>query len=155
MPGSCVAACTAAAGFQKSSGDVLSRKYAISRYSSLPRSHRIRDLQDSRSSCRVDPSPVGQIAEDTLTMGLSLDKLLSLVHQVRGWYSGVELKMSRRQGARSSFSFCHSPVYHSAKKLGRDVTDEQRSRRLIFSSPLGRAALAILGRCLLARPVSV
>src|ERR1700736_746702 len=37
------------------------------------------------------------------------------VHQVRGWYSGVELKMSRRQGAeegasRSGFSFCHSPL---------------------------------------------
>src|SRR6202047_4951805 len=44
----------------------------------------------------------------------------SLVHQVRGWYSGVELKMSRRQAAGAY--------------LNRYVTDEQRSRRLIFSS---------------------
>src|SRR5262245_33254374 len=59
-----------------------------------------------------------------------------LVHQVRGWYSGVELKMSRRQGAEEG-------AY-----LNRYMTDEQRSRRLIFSStPSGRAALAILGRC--------
>src|ERR1700737_2315092 len=58
----------------------------------------------------------------------------SLVHQVRGWYSGVELKMSRRQAAGAY--------------LNRYLTDEQRSRRLIFSStPWGHAALAILGRC--------
>ena len=47
---------------------------------------------------------------------------LHLVHQVRGWFSGVELKMSRRQGAEEE-------AYRN-----RDVTDEQRSRRLIFSS---------------------
>ena len=46
----------------------------------------------------------------------------NLVHQVRGWFSGVELKMSRRQGAEEE-------AY-----LNRYVTDEQRSRRLIFSS---------------------
>jgi hypothetical protein len=48
--------------------------------------------------------------------------IIVLVHQVRGWFSGVELKMSRRQGAEEE-------AY-----LNRYVTDEQRSRRLIFSS---------------------
>jgi hypothetical protein len=48
--------------------------------------------------------------------------LVDLVHQVRGWFSGVELKMSRRQGAEEE------------GYLNRYVTDEQRSRRLIFSS---------------------
>ena len=47
---------------------------------------------------------------------------MGLVYQVRGWFSGVELKMSRRQGAEEE-------AY-----LNRYVTDEQRSRRLLFSS---------------------
>jgi hypothetical protein len=51
-----------------------------------------------------------------------------LVHQVRGSYSGVELKMSRRQGGPSRTGGKEGAYLH------RYVTDEQRSRRLIFSS---------------------
>src|ERR1700736_1841423 len=74
----------------------------------------------------------------------------ALVHQVRGWYSGVELKMGRRQGGPSRtggrrahpapvFLLPFSSVPFSAK-LGRDVTDEQRSRRPIFNATLWAAA---------------
>ena len=61
---------------------------------------------------------------------------MGLVHQVRGWYSGVELKMSR-----------------PARRRGGSVSKSIRDRRATQPpahfqlNPLGRAALAILGRC--------
>jgi hypothetical protein len=45
----------------------------------------------------------------------------------------VEIKMGRRQGARSGAS-------RTALKLVRDATDEQRSRRPIFIATLRAAA---------------
>src|ERR1700737_4289478 len=59
-----------------------------------------------------------------------------LVHQVRGWYSGVELKMSRRQGAEEG-------------SISESIRDRRATQPPVhfLVNPLGRAASAILGRC--------
>jgi hypothetical protein len=58
------------------------------------------------------------------------------------WAAGKAVRAGLAVGGRIplQFSFCHSPLYHSAKKLGRDLTDEQRSRRPIFNATFWAAA---------------
>ncbi|MBV9130430.1 MAG: hypothetical protein JO298_08580 [Verrucomicrobia bacterium] len=67
----------------------------------------------------------------------------NLLHEVRGWFRRVELKMSRRQDGPSRTGGSRGAY------LNGYVTGERRSRRLIFSLTFwGRRSLGDFGALL-------